>query len=368
MLRTLLVLLIVALAACDDPSPVGVDLVDEQSGTPFVLEVESSEPVSMPASEATGNAARALFGTVDDPLLGRTETIGYLDFVSPGVLTQNFENSPVESAALLLLTDYVYGDSVSEISVSLRSVDLEWSGTGATSDTTIFVGDVITESPQRPQSGVFEIPLPADWVAQWDTTMRGTSFGDAFHGFELSTTTTSAVIGTQVLGSSIRAIAAGDTTFFSAGRSLTRVIDPTGPVPVAGGYVFQDGQGKAAAFTPQLPDNRSVVLNRGIVRVPADTSLSVDTPRAFARPALAQLQLDWVSRDGSRVPIALANRGATHYEFESIQLHDSLSVFIKGRSALDRLEVRAPDQNNSISVILLPTSPVLHLAVTPVQQ
>ncbi|NNE69465.1 MAG: hypothetical protein HKN29_03770 [Rhodothermales bacterium] len=366
--RIFLALLIVALAACDDPSPVGIDLVDEQSGTPYVLEVPSSQPESSAVLEATGNAARALFGTVDDPLLGRTETRGYVDFVAPTVLTQNFENTPIEAASLLLLTDYVYGDSVSEITVSLRSVDLEWSGTGATSDTTIFVGDVVTESLQRPQSGVFEIPLPQDWVAQWDTTMRGTTFADAFHGFELSTTTSSAVIGTQVLGSSIRAIAAGDTSFFSAGRSLTRVIDPTGPSAVPAGYVLQDGQGLAAAFRPQLGQRPTAVLNRGIVRIPADTSLSVDTPHAFARPPIETLQLDWISLDGTRTAIAAAVRGSTHFEFESIQLHDSLSVFLQGGGGLDRLQVRVPDQENTLSVILLPTPPVLHLAVTPVQQ
>lgn len=366
--RLLLAICLLAIAACDDPAPVGIDLVDEQSGTPYVLQVQSSAPEFTSAIENTGNASRALFGTVDDPELGTTEARGYLDFVSPGVFTQAFENNPIDKADLLLLTDYVYGDSLTEVNVTLRSVDLEWSGSGANSDTTIFVGDIVTQSLQHPQSSILAIPLPDDWVARWDTTFKSESFGDLFHGFELTTDSRTAVLGVQVLGSSIRTITGTDTTFFSAGRSLTRLIDPVGPNSGSTGLVFQDGQAKAAAFTPLLQAPSSLVLNRGLIRVQADTSLSVNTPRGFVRPPIAQLQLDWISRDGTRLPIGLANRGETHFQFESIQLHDSLSVLLRGKSALDHFELRVPDSDNGISVILLPTAPVLHLAVTPVQQ
>lgn len=342
--------------------------MDEQSGTPYVLEIQSSAPEYVPATENTGNTARTLFGSVDDAELGSTEARGYLDFVSPGVFTQAFENNSIEQADLLLLSDYVYGDSLTEVTVTLRSVDLEWSGSGAKSDTTIFVGDVVTQSVQHPQSTLLAIPLPDDWIARWDTTFKSQSFGDLFHGFELTTESRTAVLGALVLGSSIRFITAGDTTFFSAGRSLTRLIDPTGPVSGSAGLVFQDGQTQAAAFTPQFGAPTSLVLNRGLVRVAADTSLSVNTPLGFSRPAIDQLQLDWISRDGTRLPIGLASRGDTHFQFESIQLHDSLSVLLRGKSALDHFELRVPDSNNGISVILLPTAPVLHLAVTPVQQ
>ncbi len=366
--RLLLAFCLLAVAACDDPAPVGIDLVDEQSGTPYVLQVQSSAPEYIPAIENTGNAARTLFGSVDDPELGTTEARGYLDFVSPGVFTQAFENNPIERADLLLLSNYLYGDSLTEVTVTLRSVDLEWSGTGTNSDTTIFVGDVVTQSLQHPQSTLLAIPLPDDWIARWDTTFKSETFGDAFHGFELTTESRSLVFGAQVLGSSIRLVTAGDTTFFSAGRSLTRLIDPVGPSSGSSGLIFQDGQAQAAAFTPQFGAPTSLVLNRGLVRVPADTSLSVNTPTGFSRPAIAQLQLDWISRDGTRLPIGLASRGETYFQFESIQLHDSLSVLLRGKSALDHFELRVPDSDNGISVILMPTAPVLHLAVTPVQR
>jgi hypothetical protein len=366
--RLLLAICLVAVAACDDPAPVGIDLVDEQSGTPYVLQVQSSAPEYASAPEGTGNAARTLFGTVDDPELGTTEARGYLDFVSPGVFTQAFENNPIEKADLLLVSDYVYGDSLSEINVTLRSVDLEWSGSGVNSDTTIFVGDIVAQSLQHPQSTLLAIPLPDDWIARWDTTFKSQTFGDQFHGFELTTDSRSSVIGAQVLGSSIRVITAGDTTFFSAGRSLTRFIDPVGPSARPGGLVFQDGQQQAASFVPQFGAPSTLVLNRGLVRVPADTSLSTNTPTGFVRPAIEQLQLDWISRDGTRLPIGLASRGESYFQFESIQLHDSLSVLLRGRSALDHFELRVPNSDNGISVILMPTPPVLHLAVTPVQQ
>jgi hypothetical protein len=375
--RTILALCLLILAACDEPAPVGVGLVDAQSGEPFVITTLSSGFSATEIEETTGNAPRALFGIVDDPALGTTEAIGYADFVSPGLLTSSFEDNVVQSASLLLATNYVLGDSLSDIAIQLRSIEDAWLGSGVTSDTTLQVGAIVTGSSVNYETRTLEIPLPDDWVARWDTTMRGTTFDDSFHGFEVSTTSRTGVFGFDILGSSIQAVAGGDTTLFFASRSLTRFVGSATPPVDPEGFVIQDGQRRGMSFSlePLLLDSRNLALNRGIVRIPADTSLSTNLQANYVRPILDWLVLDWVSLDGTRTPIALAQRDADRFDFQSDQLHDSLATFVLGNSGLSNFELRVPDlvvdgTANSVSVIRIPhiaTTPSVLMTVTPIQ-
>jgi hypothetical protein len=372
--RILLACCLLALAACDDPAPVGVNLVDEQSGTPFLIEVPAERVSLVPATNITGNAPRALFGNVDDPDLGTTESLAYLDFVATGVKTSVFENGVVTSASVLLSTDYAYGDSTADISVKLRAIDSSWLGAGVAADTVLSVGASIAEQVVNYRTRTLEIPLPQSWVAQWDTTLRGSSFDDSFFGFEISTDTRASILGIDVLTSAIRAVSAGDTTIFPASRSLTRFV--RGDVPPAGpdALTFQDGRANAVevAFDFSPHTQATLVLNRGVVRLPADTTLSLPPPGGLVRPVIQSLQLEWVGRDGARVAIALGLLNDNSYDFESQQLHDSLNVLLRGRSFFDRFEVRVPDAENTVSVIRLPVQPSeqaprVLLAVTPVR-
>ncbi|MBO6576117.1 MAG: DUF4270 family protein [Rhodothermales bacterium] len=369
MQRTFLVLGLLLLAACDDPAPVGVDLVDAQSGEPFVLDVTSTSPTVAEIAETTGNATRILFGSVTDPDFGPLEAAGYLDFVSPGVFSTAFETEQLSDVALLLATDYVYGDSLADISVAVRQIQDAWPGSGTTADTTLRVGSLITESTQNKRTVTLEIPMPADWVARWDTTFRSTTFDDAFHGLEVTSASGSAIMGAAVLNSALRAVAGGDTTFFPAGRSLTRLLHSEGLPDSSQPLVFQDGRKRAVEFNFEVETGR-FVLNRGIVRVTADTSLSLSVPAGFNRPSVEQLELDWISLDGTRTPIAASFRTGNRFDFESVQLGDSLGVLVTGGSGLDRLEVRVPDGANTLSVIRLPlidARPRALLTVTPIQ-
>ncbi len=372
--RNFLVLCLFAAAACDDPAPVGIGLVDEQSGVPFLIQVPSEGISVVEGVNVTGNAARALFGNVDDPDLGTTESLAYLDFVSSGRRTSAFEAGTVTSASLLLFTDYVYGDSTADVNVRLKSLEDSWLGAGASADTVLQVGPSITEHVVNFRTNPLEIPLPQTWVARWDTTLRGSSFDDSFHGLEISTDTRASILGVEILASAIRAVSAGDTTLFPASRSLTRIVRSDAPTPTPESVTYQNGgfSALALAFNFGQHSQATVVLNRGVVRLIADSTLSFATPAGFARPAIGSLQLDWVGQDGERVAIALASISDGQFDFESQQLHDSLNVLLQGESHFDRFEIRVPDSENSVSVIRLPLQPVeqapkVLLAVTPVR-
>ncbi|MFT5515761.1 MAG: hypothetical protein ACI80V_001889 [Rhodothermales bacterium] len=375
--RTFLALCLLTLAACDEPAPVGVGLVDAQSGEPFVITTLSSGFSATQTEETTGNAPRVLFGILDDATFGTTEALGYVDFVSPGILTSAFEDNVVQSASLLLATNYVFGDSLSDIAIQLRSIESAWLGSGVTSDTTLHVGALVTGYSVNYSTRTLEIPLPDDWVARWDTTIRGTSFDDSFHGFEVSTTSRTGVFGFDILGSTIQAVAGGDTTLFFASRSLTRFVGNSTPPVDPDGFAIQDGgkRGMSFGLEPFLEDTRSLALNRGIVRIPADTSYSANLQANYVRPIVDWLVLDWVSSDGTRTPIALSQRVAGRFDFQSNQLHDSLATFVAGNSGLSSFELRVPDlvadgSVNSVSVIRIPhatATPSLLLTVTPIQ-
>ena len=360
-----------ALAACDDPAPVGVDLVDEQSGAPYVLDLSAPDVTPGSFREVTGNATRALVGAVDDPVLGRLEAQMYVDFASISTLTQVFENNPVTDAAVMLVTTYVYGDSTADTPVRLRSMAQSWVGSGATSDTTLQVGDLLTESVENRRTFTMEVPLPQTWVARWDTTLRGTTFDDSFHGFEVTAPDASSILGIEILGTSLRAVAGGDTAYFPVARSITRYTHAPQPDDDGDAFTLQDGRKRTAAFRFTTEEVReTLLLNRGVIRVPADTSLSINAPPHFVRPAISQLQLDWITTGGVRLPIALANRTGGHFDFQSVQLHDSLRAFLQGGSTLEHLEVRVPDSRNGISVVRIPKhdpAPRALLTVTPIR-
>ncbi|MDX1430735.1 MAG: hypothetical protein R3282_10620, partial [Rhodothermales bacterium] len=318
---------------CDDPSPLSVDLIDTTSGAPEVVEISLGALPSGIAADVTGNARRSLAGMVDDPVVGRIDAAAGLDFASPVVLSDAFEEGPVTEAVLELARSYRFGDTTSTVQYSVRAIDEEWQAAGATSAGSIPFGAVITTGEISGSDTMLTIPLPSSWIEANSALIRSTNFANSFHGFYLEATSGNAVLGFSSQSSSFRVVSGEDTVNFVVSRNLTLLSRDDSGVAPPGTAVLQDGVGLGlevdfAAAEDQLRDK---ALNRLVVRVPVD-SLSAPPPPNFVRPRPFQVDLAGVTADSVVVTLAVSVQDEQGYRFESNSLNAVGQEILLGQS------------------------------------
>lgn len=311
MLRRVLPLLLMAaatLTACDDPSNVGLGLVGSGAGGNPTLQRAPATPFAFAGDdEISGGAALVLAGEVDDPLLATIRAEGYVDFGEPvafgnGVVSQ-FRQNTLTGAYLELAYRYVYGDTTAPVAYELRSLTDEFVQAGATTDTTIAAGGVVTAFSYPLPDTLVRVPLPAAWVAANDTTLRGLAVATTFHGFKLNPTGGNAVLGYAPTGVRLYAIAGQDTVVFRGAKTITTT-RRLGQPNIPDGYVLlQDGMGRQAPGDTTrgwssyrvgldfggLPFQKSA-LSRLALELIADTLVLKNTPPGFVRPLLREVE------------------------------------------------------------------------------
>ncbi len=282
-------LLLLSLAACDEPSIVGAELIGSEGGTPERAEI----PLSLEQDTITvmtGNAPRVLAGTVDDPLLGTISATGYLDFIATPSVDSAFRSKNIDRVFLELAPDYAYGDTTGTVTLRLRAIPSEWDAAGATADTSLLAGQRIREFTFTTNDTLVRVSLPRSWVLTHQGVLQDTAFADRFHGFQLAPVSGEAVSGFDARQSRLVAVAAGDTASYDVAKTLTTIRrSASGSLP-PDRDIIQDGTGRAVTFTID-----SAAVPTGVALNGVSLRLTVDTtpPGAsdFFRPPIERLRL-----------------------------------------------------------------------------
>jgi hypothetical protein len=220
------------LAACgDDPSGVGVGVNPRgfDGGVPQAVNLEPTTFTAEPIDDVTGNSSRILTGRVDDPVVGEVEATAYIDVSLPATLPDGFTDGTVSAAELVLsprgssgnttISQYIYGDTLSSMTLGIYAMPEEWEAT--TSDETLSAGSLIAESEPFTPGDTVRISLPDTWSG-FSTLNDTTDFAETFHGFQIRALSGGAVVGYAVAGSStsLRVEVGDDDVQYDATRSF----------------------------------------------------------------------------------------------------------------------------------------------------
>lgn len=339
------------LLGCEDPSSVGVELVDEQ-GDPILEVLHPTDFGAEPRADVTGQRARLLAGSVDDPLLGMIRATGYLDFVSRFDSTST---ATVTAVTLNLSADYVFGDTLMPLSFSLYDLVEDWNASGAPADTVLPLGNLVTTFEVAPTDSLVQVPLPEAWVQAHAELFRSTDFEERFHGFALEATGNS-IVGFAALGSALEVATTADTLLYPHVRNLTSVARSTPPSTPPGLLAVQDGVGPVLRldFDFEQEAFSETPLNGAVLRLFADTLALKMTPPNFVRPIQRTFDLVAVADDTTTFGLGqgtLDERG--HIRFDNPFIRDFVQRVFFDDEVFSHFEARFPGLDNTINALLI---------------
>ena len=296
-------LALLALSACQDPSTVGLGLLDDDASNPNVrvLNATSVDTVGFElvtsglADLATPTQSRVLVGNVVDALFGDATATAYVDAIAP-TLPSGFGDRPVTRVTLELRQNYVYGDTTAALPVELREVSATWSPTGLPADTTLATGELLTTNTVGASDTLTGFTLPAAWVAANDSLFTSASFSSSFEGFELrapSLAGAGAVVGFNVAaasGSVLRVATARDTVSFRLSEVFSRVTRGAPGLAPMGRRLLRAGVGEGLRFAFDYAGVRQLPLAQAVFRLPIDRTLAGPTG-TFVRPLASEVAL-----------------------------------------------------------------------------
>jgi len=359
---------LLALTACDDPSNVGIGLVEEGGGEPIVRVLTPSVIEEEPINDITGAVPRVLAGQVNDPMLGTITATGYLDFQR----VDSVNASDITGVMLRLVRDYVYGDTLAALTLTVRELTEDWNALGARADTTLPLGASVTSFTFEPLDSLVTVDLPETWVRDNDTTLVSFHFGEVFHGFALEATAAEAVVGFDFNESVLRITTEQDTLDYPVSLTLSGVIRTGQPTIPEGRFLIQDGTGPTLSFNVDFDGLDDTPLNAAFVRFFADTLAVQETPPNFVRPLIETLQLVRITEEDAAFVMAEASLNDDgSYRFSDAILREVLQQTFFGQDLYDHFALRIPFTDNTISVMLLfdaasdETAPEVLLTLSP---
>ncbi|MFK7846352.1 MAG: hypothetical protein AB8G77_13725 [Rhodothermales bacterium] len=345
------------LIACEDPSSVGLGLVGDDTGQPITETLGLSTFEAAPEVGIVDNLGEVLVGTVNDPTMGGTNAVGYIDIRNNNSLPEDYRTGTIERAILRLENSYVYGDTLEALTLGLHEVLTAFSGFGSTLDSIPDVGPELMQFTITPADSIVEIDLPESWITANDTALRAANFADAFHGFQLVPISGNAVVGfhnSVTRLTALRSIVGTDTVNFSADKSITTLSKFSEANVPPGRLAIQDGIGPKIAFNFNIDSLQNVSLNRFSVRLPADQDV-YETPANFFRPPIEVLSLHGVLGDSASLQLAIGSLDDDgNYDFSSDIFHAVLQQFLLGAAPYDKYEIRFPSSSaNSIDALVM---------------
>ncbi len=376
---TLLLLLLVVTAACEDPSSVGIDLVGDLGSEPVVMEVPPQVFEPEPILDITGTTTlilRTLAGRVDDPLLGTIQATGNVDFREPIANFDAFRNGEVTEATLQFVLDYAYGDTTEVLTFALHDIPEEWEAASATADTVIqAIPEAITEFNVSPSDSLIGIALPTEWIEAHSNELRSENFDEDFHGFQIRPVQGNTVVGFSAIGVQLIVVSGGATVGFTIAKSLSTItrtdVPDLGPELLA----LQDGVGTSIEvdFDFLADSLRNTAVNRALFLFPTDSlTLARETPPGFVRPPLGEVSLVGITEDGTALELLRSLPDAEgRYRYEAAGLQNIVQSMVLGKSSFDRFRLTVPTDDNTINAALfyrtgaLPAGPEAVLTVTP---
>lgn len=359
---TMVAALLLLLGGCDDPSDVGLGLVDQDAEEPVQETIDATEFALSDSTDITGGvtttgAIRTLFGTVDDPLMGLVEAVGHFDLSVIEDGGNAFRTGDLESVELVLAFDYVYGDTTSTVEFELNGIAAAWSADGRRSSDAPPVDESITTFSVDASADEVRIALPSNWVNQHAVEIQTTSFETLFHGFEVRPTSGNAVLGISSVDTEmIAATAQNDTTRYAITRRHSQVTRTGGQVP-AGTLLLQDGAHSIASLRFPIGEEEldRAAIHRFLISLTRSTELG-PAPQHFVRPAVGQIGLRAVAVDQSTVlPIQTINVDPDSEQllFDSSVIVSVVQRALQQDSNLDRFEVFIPTVQSGVGFVLL---------------
>lgn len=350
----------------DDPSGVGLGLVDAQVGQPFVLTIGAEKFESRDEADITGGfigidaggntsrfgATRVLSGLTDDPELGTIDVKGYVDFLAFEIPGEEFKNGTVSSVSLILDIDYVYGDTLSPVVFQLSEIQADWPAVNRRADTTLAVGPVITQFTVNPQDDLVTVQIPNSWIQTNEVMLRSETLSDDFHGFQLSRVEGNAVLGFTASGKSAFKIATpGDTLTLSVDRLLSTITRT--PADVTTEYILlQDGFGVIDFVVDlereKLMDNS---IHQAIFRLQT-ASPSLTTPANFVRPSISEIYLIAITGQEERREFLASGEidNSGSFSFRSDDINIAMQNAVRGIGDFVRFEFEVPVKDASLDV------------------
>ena len=356
-----------ALSACQDPAGVGLGLIDEEQSDPAVRVVlidaldtlgVSDPAIGIAAAANPRSQPRVLTGAVVDPVFGDAASVAYVDALQPQA-AQSLDPSEVAEVWLELPQSYTYGDAATPLPVELRQVQGPWDALASyPSDTTFAVGPALVTVEVDGGGDTYRFTLPPSWVRANAATLVGDSFGDDFEGFALQAaasfapapgavygfTTFPPEIGDPPVGLRVRTTDQ-DTLTYPLSEVFSSITTRAPAAPPLTVLPLRRNSGADLRFAADLSTLGAVPLARGVLRLPADTTLAQDG--AFVRPLAATGALFGVREvdggDPVRTPLGTISRvGDDYVVVDSRALTASLQqVFLSPQtSAFTRFEVR----------------------------
>lgn len=343
--------------ACEDPSSVGLGLVGDDSGQPITQAIEMTTFQASDDSGIIDNNGEVFVGMVEDPTLGTTVATGYLDFQSNTTLTTAYRNGTIERAFLRLQTSYMYGDTLSQMTIAVHEVLREFTGIGSNQDSIPEVGPELFQFDISPTDSLIDVELPESWVMDRDSDLRATNFGTLFPGFQLVPVSGNAVISflnNTTADAGIYGVVGSDSVRYRAIKSISQFQKTAEGVVPENLLPFQNGVGPKITFSFDFGNLEDVALNRIAVRIPQDT-LAFDTPANFFRPTTDDISLHGVLEDSSSVLLAIASPDSDgFYNFASDTFHNVFQQFLLGTDPYETYEIRfAGSSSSSINGLLI---------------
>ena len=303
-----------ALAACDNPTNVGDELVGgEDAGPERVvlrpgagLDVDTARYAPETGTSVPGeiDVARFLAGQQEAGApLGNVEATGYFDVGRIGAPSE-LDALTIDSVTVDLVVNYAYGSTSEPITVSLHDLAEEWEANNAPADTTFDSGfaerQTITTFSAAP-GDTLSVSLPQRWIREHESELRtvgDTAFGGAFHGFQVRAAGGSGVVGFASSSTRMRVIYESPSGQEERPIARYRLTEQLTTVRSSGRAssddqraLVQDGIGRALSIELAPPDSlRGVAVNNATLVLEADTAAS-GLPETFMRPTLEQLEL-----------------------------------------------------------------------------
>ncbi len=367
------------LAACsEDATTVGIDLIEEQSGDPFVVNVTPTSLAATERTDITGNMPRILAGRVTDPLLGTYTATGYFDFTAPTDVPDEFRTGPINEVVLVLRPNYVYGDTTATISLNLRDIPTSWDELGVGADTTITTSDLITTISFAATDTLINVTMPQDWITRQSDLLRGENFIEDFFGiaFEVADGSGNAVIGFETTNTGIEITSGGELERYGVVQTVTSIRNEGSTsidVPV-----LRDGlsSGVAVSFDLDAANLGANPVNRAVMRFPLDDAMrTADLPANFVRPQLERVGLFAVVEDSDPQlieEIAPDEDGTLTFTDASIQR--AIQRTLLGTDTFEEYLLAIPSSLNTLDVLFFdriiadsPDGPTLVLTITPTE-
>lgn len=365
--------LVLGVVACQDPSGVGLGIIDETGGVPGTRVIEGVDVATDSTLELTGGFAstsantpqtRVLFGEVEDNLFGDASAVANVDFLLPGTV-ENVDAEDITGVRLQLRRTYTYGDTLSTLPIDIREISEEWAPVDLEPDAVLDAGNVIFSAEVAAEDTITFLDFPQDWVTANRARLLDEDFDDTFRGLQLSIPTggapsPGAVLGFDMTQSSLDLITNEDTIRYPVWEVFTQLAREEPASPPADIVPLADGRSEALGVTFDLSEYENATVAGGAIRFTIDRN-TIPSSGSFVRPIPSNVQLVLLVDDEELVvdpDLAIPEEGIS-LSISSSSFTQTLQSFVVSDELSQRFRIAFALSPTSLDVLPISLEPIL---------